>query len=143
MKKNNAWKDNCSGNTLQYDFFPPKAWDSDRVLEECRKNIELLRGNFDEHTNPKELNWLSLAQKLPKELLHALIIELENENQIIGIGSSNWPNPGSIVVNIRNRFCAESKNSSPNISWRSLDDPHYCKEEMNQIYQGTEYLIIC
>jgi hypothetical protein len=47
--------------------------------------------------------WYSLAKKLPQGLQKVLISEIGFGNTVVGIGSSNWPNVGSIVVNVASR----------------------------------------
>jgi hypothetical protein len=87
-------------------------------------------------------DWYALAKKLPKSLQKVLVSEIGFGNTVIGIGSSNWPNVGSIVVNIANRFNSVSRTISPDVHWRNLDDPHYCREEISQKDLGVEHLII-
>ena len=140
MRKNGVWRDNSEGGDLQYDFSPPDNWSDNKTSEECRKILDLL-------IDPNELtdkapDWLRLAKKLPQALFQALIIEMKHGNQLIGIGRGNWPTPGSIIVSIRNAFCEESKNDSPETHWRNINDLHYCREEMSQTYQKVEYLIL-
>jgi hypothetical protein len=142
MKNYPSWKDNSDENTFQYNFFPPPNWSNDRIKEEQIIIIETLN-NLDSRVLPEEKqNWVSLASRLPQELRRALIFELNLGNKITGIGSSNWPNHGSIVVNVSERFNAGSHSILPEVNWRTLNDPHYCREELSQKFQGVEHLII-
>jgi hypothetical protein len=79
---------------------------------------------------------------MPKELLGILIIELKLGNEMVGIGIGKWPNQESIVVNLRNRFSEQSKVYSIKTIWRSLNDRHYCSEEIAQKENGIEHLLI-
>lgn len=142
MKHSRVWKNNSNGKIIQYDFSPPRSWSNDRIKEEMKSVSQMLRslGNADDLEG--DLGWQDLARQLPKELRMALISELELGNTITGIGRSGWPTNESIVVNVSERFSMASQGISPQVHWRKLDDPHYCREELSQEFRDTEYLII-
>jgi hypothetical protein len=142
MKKSTAWKDNSEGKVIQYDFVPPENWSDDRINEEQYRIIEMLSNIDNIVANNLQTGWLGLAIKIPLDLRGALIAELQSGNRLLGIGSSGWPNEGSVVINISQRFLDKDNALSPDVHWRRLDDPHYCKEELSQIVDGIEYLII-
>lgn len=142
MKNDHDWKDNSNGNSLQYDFLPPRNWNGDRIEVEQMRIIQALN-NIENSEHPEgKPDWISLARQLPHELRRALLLELNAGNKITGIGSSDWPNPGSIVVNVSDRFSHASHSVSPEVHWRNLNDPHYCREELRQKFHDVEYLII-
>lgn len=107
-----------------------------KKIAEVLSNLEVKAPSEDKS------NWISLARCLPLELRNALILELNAGNKMTGIGSSDWPNPGSIVVNISERFNSANHNFSPEVQWKNLNDPHYAREELSQKNQGVEHLII-
>ena len=141
MKKDLAWKDNSNGDLLQYDFSPPSEWTRERVAAEQAEIAKVLEGS-DADSASSAPAWLRLAIRLPDALRAALVTELRAGNQLAGIGSTGWPNEGSIVVNLRERFSAVRQAPPPGVVWRELNDPHYCREELSQKVDSVEFLII-
>ena len=141
MKNDLAWKDNSSGDLLQYDFSPPAQWTRERVAAAQAAIAELLAGS-DSDASSSAPGWLRLAMCLPDALRAALVAELRAGNQFAGIGCSGWPNQGSIVVNLRERFSPARHAPPPGVVWRELNDPHYCREELSQKVDSVEFLII-
>ena len=141
MKQEQAWRNNSSGSILQYDFAPPPHWTSDRIVAEQTKlatQIDAADGTI-RRTEP---GWLRLAKELPEQLRGALVEELLAGNHLSGIGRTGWPNEGSIVVKLRERFSTARHSRRPDVVWRTLDDPHYCREELSQTVDSVEFLII-
>jgi len=134
-----CWKNNSSGNLLQYDFLPPSHWSSERVAAEQSAIAALLEGEDSDGGAPA---WLTLARRLPSALRTALIAELHAGNQLAGIASQGWPNDGSIVANMRERFSAARQKPPPGVAWRAPNDPHYAREELSQKVDAVEFLII-
>ena len=141
MKQDFAWKDNSDGDLLQYDFSPSSKWTGERVAAE-QEAIAALLERADSDVGPAAPAWLRLAGRLPGPLRAALVAELRAGNQLTGIGSTGWPNAGSIVVNMRERFSAARQAPPPGVVWRELNDPHYCREELSQKVDSVEFLII-
>ena len=142
MRNNTCWKDNSNEHAVQFDFVPPKNWNADHVDAEQHSIAQTLIDLGSNSLKREAPSWIGLAKKLPQELLRVLIQELNSGNKMMGIGSSNWPSEGSIVVNLCDRFGAASHTASGETKWRRLDDPHYCREEVSQMLRGVEYLII-
>lgn len=138
MAKEEVWKRMKKQNTLQYDFCPPKEWDTSRLLQENNKVADILNSLM----YSDDIEWAEIAKKLPNELIEILIAEINSGNQILEISTGSWPNTGSVVVRLRNRFSKVSRNYSPKSLWRKLDDPHYCLEEIAQVDNSVEHLII-
>lgn len=136
-----AWKDNSSGDLRQYDFSPPENWTPERVAQEQAAIQDSLTA-LDGADGPAEEGWLGLARDLPQALRAALMLELRAGNQLRAIGSTHWPQQNSIVVNVRDRFGAAKDQLPPEVRWRRLDDPHYCREELSQRVDAVEHLII-
>lgn len=141
MKKDLAWKDNSNGKLLQYDFSPPSQWPEDRTAAEQAATLALLE-NLGLDGSSSKPGWLRLARGLPDALRIALIAELRAGNQLTSIGSTGWPSDGSIVVNMKKRFSAARYSPPPGVTWRELNDPHYCREELSQKVGLVEFLLI-
>lgn len=141
MNKDQAWKNIGNGNFLQWDFAPHAHWTRERLALEQRAIIAVLEEPGISATG-QDLEWLHLARRLPDALRSALIAELRNGNQIAGIGSSGWPNDGSVVVTLEERFSAARRAAPPGVVWRELNDPHYYREDVSQEVDGVAFLLI-
>jgi hypothetical protein len=141
MENDLAWTDNSDGDLLQYDFSPPSLWTQERVAAEQAAIAALLKES-DPLAAASGPGWLRLAARLPGALRAALIAELLAGNRLTGIGSTGWPNDGSIVVNMRERFTAARQAPPPGVVWRESNDPHYAREELSQKVDSVESLII-
>jgi hypothetical protein len=53
----------------------------------------------------------------------------------------DWPDEGSVYVNMEHSFSEASKSYSPETVWCCLDDPHYRSEEISQEENGITYLL--
>ncbi|MET0981315.1 MAG: hypothetical protein ABWY02_04395 [Telluria sp.] len=136
-----CWTNNSNGDLLQYDFLNPGDWSSERVAAEQSAIAALLESPHSDAREPAPA-WLMLARRLPAPLLAALVAELRAGNQLAGIGSQGWPNDGSIVVTMRERFAAARQALPPGVAWRQPNDPHYAREELSQKVGAVEFLII-
>lgn len=141
MENDLAWTDNSDGDLLQFDFAPPRHWPAERIAREQAAIAAMLQES-DTVAGPAAPGWLRLARRLPEELRAALIGELIAGNRLAGIGSTGWPNDGSIVLNMRDRFTAARKAPPVGVIWRELNDPHYAREELSQKIDSVEFLII-
>ena len=141
MENDSAWTDNSSGDLLQYDFFAPTHWTKERIGAEQAAIADLIEGVNVEDPAPAP-RWLQLARRLPGPLRAALLAELRAGNQLAGIGSAGWPNDGSIVVNMRDRFSVARRVPPSGVTWRELQDAHYAREELRQQVGPVEFLII-
>ena len=70
-----------------------------------------------------------------------LLSEMKEGNFIKSVSNTDWPNNGSIVIVLANRFHDENK-CTPGTSWRELNDSHYCNEEISQTYKDVEHILI-
>lgn len=141
MDRNAAWIDNSDGDLLQFDFHPPTHWTRAQVVSEQMACVARLQ-DPDPEPDTALPGWLALARRLPEALRVALVAELRAGNQLTGIGSTGWPNDGSIVVNLRERFSTARQALPPGVAWREPDDPHYAREEMSQKDGAVEFLLI-
>lgn len=138
MRRESAWRDHGGGAMLQYDFVPPAQWSGARVAEEQLAIADAIAGDAE----AGDEGWLQLARRLPPALRKALVAELRAGNRLAGIGAAGWPDEGSIVVNLRDRFVTARHVLPPGVRWRQLDDPRYAREEMSLTVGPTAYLII-
>jgi hypothetical protein len=141
METDPAWKDNSSGELLQYDFFAPADWTSEEACAAQAAIADSIEAAAADAGVPAHA-WLDLARRLPAPLRAALVAELRAGNQLVGIGSAGWPNEGSIVVNLRERFSAARQAPPGALAWRQLDDSHYAREELSLRVDSVEHLII-
>jgi hypothetical protein len=110
---------------------------------EVQNNVIAAIKNMDKYSpKMKDAVWLYLLSLLPDDLRQALLYELTSGNKIKNISSTDWPNAGSIVVNVFDRFHQADKYSNSNVKFRVLNDPHYWREELSQTVAGAEHIII-
>jgi hypothetical protein len=140
MDKDSAWTDNSDGDLLQYDFFAPGHWTRERVAAEQAAIAALIEAQ--DAGAAAAPPWLQLARRLPAAARAALAAELRAGNVLTGIGSAGWPNAGSIVVNMRDRFTAARQAPPPGLVWREPGDAHYAREELCQQVGPVSFLII-
>ncbi|WP_426072588.1 hypothetical protein [Janthinobacterium sp. DSP2-3-3] len=133
MKNKKYWKNNGTKENPIYDFIYPISWSEEEILKENEENIEKIKG--------KKCEWVKQLENMPKNIMSAAISEIKNGNVLKSISNNNWPNNGSIVVSFRDKFHEENKKLN-GVQWRELNDPHYCKEEIAEIFNKTEYLLI-
>ncbi|MDN2698334.1 hypothetical protein O0882_18625 [Janthinobacterium sp. SUN073] len=133
MKNKKHWKNNGTKENPIYDFTYPTSWEEEEIFKENKKNIEKIKN--------KNIEWAKQLEHMPNNIMTALINEMENGNVLKSISKNNWPNNGSIVVSFRDKFHEENKKLK-GIQWRELNDPHYCKEEIAEIFNKIEYLLI-
>lgn len=89
-----------------------------------------------------EQGWLKLALRLPAGLRSTLIKELAAGNSIVSISDTGWPHPGSVVVTMSARFHATRRALPEGVSWRTMNVPHYWREELSENSGGTAFLLI-
>ena len=141
MNKDQAWKNNSNGELLQFAYQPPGQWSAERMAEE-HAAVAALLDEPDAGAGADQPGWLRLAARLPRQLRQLVALELRHGNEIVGIGSNGWPNHDSVVVNLRARFSAAHRTPTPGVVWRDMNDPRYCREELSQQVDGTEFLAI-
>lgn len=139
MDKDSGWIDNSEDALLQYDFFAPRHWTRERAVAEQAAIAESIAAPAAEAGAP---GWLQLTRRLPAPLRAALVAELRAGNALTGIGSTGWPDVGSIVVNLRDRFTVAREAPPPGVVWRAGSDPHYAREELIQQAGAVTHLVI-
>lgn len=139
MENEGAWQSEGSGSIVQYDFIPPPSWTSARIAAQQMGIADTLEARDLQAPWP---GWCDLLRRLPAALKASLVAELRAGNQIIGIGSTGWPNQGSIVVNLRERFYTVAHTRPAGVVWRELNDPHYAREELSERVGSAEFLIL-
>ena len=87
-----------------------------------------------------EIRWLILLKKLPKKIKNCLLNEISLGNSLIALHSSDWPDEGSVVALLSNKF--RTKEFDKDLHFRALNDPHYCKEEISYIEDNVTHLMI-
>lgn len=142
MPSERAWRAVVSDGLVQYDYVIPASWGATRIALERERMIDAL-SSIDVGARPQAgTGWLGLAARLPHALRRLMLLELAAGNPLRAIGNSDWPTPGSVVVNFGHRFSTASHASTEGVCWRKLDDPHYCVEEISQCVDGIEYLLM-
>lgn len=132
------WKNKSVGDSQIFDCTPPDTCRPSRLAKERSAIIALL-----EREGPTdEQGWLNLARRLPAGLRSALIKELAAGNWIVSISDTGWPHPGSVVVTMRERFHATRRALPQGVAWRTVNVPHYWREELSENSGGTEFLLI-
>ena len=132
------WENKSVGTSQIFDCKSPDKCCPSQLAKERSALIALLeqRGATDEQ------GWLNLAWRLPDGLRSALIKELEAGNWIASISDTGWPHQGSVVVTMCKRFDATRRAPPHGVSWRSVNVPHYWREELSENSGGTEFLLI-
>jgi hypothetical protein len=142
MRKKPLWKkikvDSLSFDA-EFEFHPPKDWDNLRLMEAYKQIAGQLK-ELDRFPNLEVEGWLALVKKIPEKLRVILIKELCLGNGIVSI-RCDWPDEGSIYVNMKYGFSEASKVYSRETVWCCLDDPHYRSEEISQKENGVTYLL--
>lgn len=141
VEQDPVWQDNSDGDILQFDFVPPPHWTLERIAA-AQQEIAASVEDPDDHADLPVPEWLRLVRRLPAGLRSALVAELRAGNWLVGIGSSGWPSKDSVVVNLRERFSVARKEATAGVTWRELNDPHYCREELSQNVDGLQFLVI-
>jgi hypothetical protein len=141
MENDSGWTDNSDGDLLQYDFCPPGHWTRERVAAEQAAVAALIEAQ-EAASGAAAPRWLQLARRLPAALRAALAAELRAGNVLTGIGSAGWPDDGSIVVNMRDRFSAARRAPPCGVVWREPGDAHYAREELSQRAGAVAFLMI-
>lgn len=140
MKKKNLWVNHGSNELPSYDFLFPKEISFDELSNYQSSEIKLLETNKERMISSNR--WLDLISQLPYKLYLVLVSEINHGNIIKNIGQINWPNKGSIVIQMIKSFQIENRIKFDNVNWQYLNDPHYCQEELSQKMDDAEHLII-
>lgn len=132
------WKNKSVGDSQIFDCTPPDTWRASRLAKERSAMIALLERRMP----TDDQGWLNLAWRLPAGLRSALIKELAAGNWIVSISDTGWPQPGSVVVTMRERFHVARQAPPQGVLWRVVNVPHYWREELSENSGGTDFLLI-
>jgi hypothetical protein len=88
-----------------------------------------------------EDDWVYAIRRLPSNLRLALLSELKAGNVVTSIQYGNWPNKGSVMVCLQQRFIHDFSKDS-NVCYRFINDPHYWYSDINETVDGIEHLIV-
>ena len=112
----------------------------DKSIKVQQRIIEYIKNSDTFFPKSSEIQWLNLLKKLPRKLKICLLNEISFENALITICSSNWPDEGSVVALLSNKFRA--KKFDKDLHFRALNDPHYGNEEISYVEDNVTHLII-
>jgi len=79
---------------------------------------------------------------MPPAFRSALHAELVAGNAIARIELSDLPAPESVIVYMQHRFTAARRNLPDGVVWRTLNDPHYWKQDLEQKVEDRVFLAI-
>lgn len=86
--------------------------------------------------------WLSIVRLVPANLRAALLLELRSGNRVDDISYSNWPQDGSVVIRLSQRFKNDWADNKYGVEYCFMNDPHYWKADINETVGGVQHLII-
>ena len=112
----------------------------DKSIEVQQRIVASIKNSDTFFPKASEIRWLNLLKKLPRKLKICLLDEISFENTLIALYSSDWPDEGSVVALLSNKF--STKEFDKDLHFRALNDAHYCKEEISYIEDNVTQLII-
>ena len=112
----------------------------DKSIEVQQRIVASIKNSDTFFPKASEIRWLNLLKKLPRKLKICLLDEISFENTLIALYSSDWPDEGSVVALLSNKF--RTKEFDKDLHFRELNDPHYCKEEISYVEDNVTHLII-
>jgi len=112
----------------------------DKSIEVQQRIIEFIKNSDTFFPKASEIRWLILLKKLPKKIKNCLLNEISLGNSLIALHSSDWPDEGSVVALLSNRF--STKEFDKDLHFRALNDAHYCKEEISYVEDNVTHLMI-
>lgn len=112
----------------------------DKSIEVQQQIIASIKNSDTFFPKASEIRWLILLKKLPKKIKNCLLNEISLGNSLIALHSSDWPDEGSVVALLSNRF--NTKEFDKDLHFRALNDAHYCKEEISYVEDNVTHLII-
>ncbi len=143
MKHIPGWIDNSGDGGMQFDYFPQAGWADPGVAATMQQMAGLIADAVDARLDAAGApGWLQLILKMPDRLRGVLVAELRAGNFLSGVGSIDWPDHGSIVVNMRDRFTVARRAPPEGVMWRASDAPHFAREEVMQRQGAIAHLLI-
>ncbi|WP_426054572.1 hypothetical protein [Janthinobacterium sp. PSPC2-1] len=112
----------------------------DKSIEVQQRIVASIKNSDTFFPKASEIHWLNLLKKLPRKLKICLLDEISFENTLIALYSSDWPDEGSVVALLSNKF--RTKEFDKDLHFRELNDAHYCKEEISYVEDNVTHLII-
>ena len=112
----------------------------DKSIEVQQRIIEFIKNSDTFFPKASEIRWLILLKKLPKKIKNCLLNEISLGNSLIALHSSDWPDEGSVVALLSNKF--RTKEFEKDLHFRAFNDPHYCKEEISYVEDNVTHLMI-
>lgn len=112
----------------------------DKSIEVQQRIVASIKNSDIFFPKASEIRWLNLLKKLPRKLKICLLDEIAFENTLIALYSSDWPDEGSVVALLSNKF--RTKEFDKDLHFRELNDAHYCKEEISYVEDNVTHLII-
>lgn len=90
-----------------------------------------------------EKNWHEILILLPAGLQKALLDELTRGNRVASIQYGDWPQKGSVIVCLAEKFKVAYTRENPyGVTFRQMNDPHYWTADIHETINGVEHLII-
>ncbi|WP_425252408.1 hypothetical protein ACPJXG_22635 [Janthinobacterium sp. NFX145] len=114
--------------------------DIDKSVEVQQRIVASIKNSDIFFPKTSEIRWLNLLKKLPRKLKTCLLDEISFGNSLIALHSSGWPDEGSVVALLSNRF--STKKFDKDLHFRALNDAHYCKEEISYVEDNVTHLMI-
>ena len=112
----------------------------DKSIEVQQRIVASIKNSDAFFPTASEIRWLILLKKLPKKIKNCLLNEISFGNSLIALHSSDWPDEGSVVAMLSNKF--RTKEFDKDLHFRELNDEHYCKEEISYVEHNVTHLII-
>lgn len=112
----------------------------DKYIQVQQRIIELIKNSDCFFPKTNEIGWMILLKKLLEKLKIHLLDEIAFENSLITLNYSDWPEKGSVVALLSNKF--RTTEFDKDLHFRELNDPHYYKEEISYIEDNVTHLII-
>lgn len=112
----------------------------DKSIEVQQRIVASIKNSDTFFPKASEIRWLNLLKKLPPKLKICLLDEISFENILIALYSSDWPDEGSVVALLSNKF--RTKEFDKDLHFREPNDAHYCKEEISYVEDNVTHLII-
>lgn len=138
---NSGWKKEPGNSGITYRFSPPSNWSAKRIKEELLLIVNRVdKLSIDDNADLAELP--CLINKIPDELRAALRSELQAGNRIASVMSIGWPQTGSVVVEVENRFSVARHSKSDKVIWSKVSAPQYWREDLSQKVGETDFLIL-
>lgn len=100
-------------------------------------------GEFFAPLSTDEQSWYKILRLLPKGLQNALHDELTAGNHVTSIQFGDWPQEGSVIVSLADKFKFSYANgNSHNVTYHLINDPRYWIAGIEVAENGVHHHII-